>query len=400
MIKRSTILAFCVFVFAAAAFGQGTDASIKPTYVRGDVVSVDAGKIVVKTDTGQFAGSLSATTQYKRVPPENPDLKAAVAATLSDIGVADKVLLSALAAKEGGFAVRSVYLMTKADLSQKTAKDTEAWRTRGISGKVTSVKPETNQIVVETGGMMNKTSITLTPKTDAKFLRYAPDSVRFADAKLSSLTDVKPGDEIRALGDKSTDGTTFTAETVLSGGFRQTAGTIKSIDAANKEVVIKDIAGKDLTVSFANAVMMKRFPPEMADRMAAMQGGGGGVMPAGVQVIRPAGQPGAIQPPAGANAAAPGANGPRPMGGGRGAGLGDMIDKLPSMTVEELKVGDMIGILTSGPVTATQKVSAIKLIAGVEPFLKMAQMAQGASGGRTPGSPNFNIPGLDGVSFP
>jgi ribosomal protein L24 len=287
--------------------------------------------------------------------------------------------------------------MTRADISQKDAKATAEWRTRGIAGKVVAVNPQTNQILVEMGGMMNATKITITPKPDAKYLRYADDSVKFADAKASSITAIKMGDQIRAVGDKSADGSAFTAEKILSGTFRQTSGTILSLDAAKNEAVIKDIAtNKNVTIAFGEAIMLKRFPAEMAERMASFQtpgaarppGPGQGSTPAGQQPINGQPQPGG-----------PG----RVMGGPRGGGgIDDMLERMPNITATDLKVGEMIAILTSGAQASVDRVKAIKLIAGIEPFVKMAQAAtaqagRGQAGGNQPG---LNIPGLDGIGVP
>src|SRR4051812_24376092 len=125
MFKRSIALAFCLSLLAAAALAQG-DAAIKPTYVKGDVVSVDASKIVVKTDTGQWEGVVSEKTAFKRVSPDNPtDLKGATPAVIADIGAGDKIVLSALAKGDGKFTVRNVYLLMKSDLSAKQQKDND-----------------------------------------------------------------------------------------------------------------------------------------------------------------------------------------------------------------------------------------------------------------------------------
>lgn len=389
---RSIALAFCVSLLAAAAFGQ-PEAAIKPTYVKGEVVSVDASKIVVKTDAGQWSGVVSDKTAFKRVSPDNPtDLKGATAAALADIGAGDKIVLSALAGSDGRFNVRSVYLMTKADLSAKQQKDTEKWR-NGISGRVTAVKADS--IVVETGSMLNKTSVTVTPKATAKYLRYSPDSVQFADARPSSITEIKNGDQIRAAGEKSADGTSITADEILTGGFRQTAGKIKSVDADKKEAVIEDLATKkDVTVQFGSAIFLKKFPAEMAQRMAGAQMGGG------PGAVRPPG--GGVTPPGGAVIIQQGGQpngggaGPRP-GGGQGGNLDAMVDRMPNITAADLKPGDMIAVLTSGPVTPNASIKALKLLAGVEPFIEMAQRQAAMAGARGAASgPNFNIPGLDG----
>lgn len=389
-----------IITISAIAVISGSAQAPKPSVVTGDVASVSETKIAVNSPNGKIDLVLSATTAFKRVPPENPNIAAAVAATLSEIAVGDKVMATGILSEDGKtLPARSVYLMTKADLSEKAAKENEMWRTRGISGKVTSVNVQTNQIVFDTGGFMAKTSMTLTPKADAKMLRYAPNSLKFSDAKPSSISDIKAGDEIRALGDKSSDGTAFSADTVLTGGFRQAAGRIKSIDLEKKEVVLEDLnTKKDFTVAYANAVMMKRFPEEMVTRMIGMQMAGAPGGQGGVQVVRPVGggQPSAGGQPAGG--AQPGA-GPRPMGGGRPS-PGEMIDRLPNMPAEDLKVGEVIAVLTSSATAGSDRVSAFKLVAGVEPFIKLAQMGAAAgAAGRGGRGVDFNIPGLDS-SFP
>ena len=80
------------------------------------------------------------------MPPENPVLKAAVAAQLSDISEGDKLLVTGVFGEDKKvLPARAVYLMSKSDIAQKNAKETERWSTRGISGRVASVDPATNR---------------------------------------------------------------------------------------------------------------------------------------------------------------------------------------------------------------------------------------------------------------
>lgn len=396
MVNKTSLLVFVISILAVAALGQG-DAAIKPTYVKGEVVSVDAAKIVVKTDAGQWEGVVSDKTQFKRVSPDTPtDLKGAAAAVIGDIGPGDKIVLSALAAGGGKFNVRNVYLMTKSDLSAKQQKDSEKWR-NGISGKVLSINPASNQINVEVTTGLDKSTVAVMAKSDAKWLRYSPDSVNFSDARPSSIAEIVVGDRLRAIGEKSADGKTYTAETVLTGGFRQTVGKIKSIDVDKKEALIEDLSiKKDVTVQFGNALFLKKFPAEMATRMAGAQGGAnpGGVRPPGGGVTPPNG--------GGMQGGQPGGGGGFRAGGGAGGSIDAMVERMPNITAADLKVGDMIAVLTSGPVVANSSVKALKLLAGVEPFIEMAQRQAAASGARgAAGGPNFNIPGLDaGVGLP
>src|SRR5260221_4179353 len=128
------------------ALGQTPE---KPSVVAGDVVSIAAGKLVLNTKDGSLDVVLSDETVYKRVAPENPSLQAAVVAALTDIGEGDKVVVSGFfSADKKSLPARTVYLMTKADIAQRNSKESEEWKTRGITGRVVSVDPVAKKINV------------------------------------------------------------------------------------------------------------------------------------------------------------------------------------------------------------------------------------------------------------
>lgn len=378
-------------------FGQ-TATAIKPVYLAGDVVSLGDKKITVNdAKAGVVELTLTDRSAYKKVSAENASLTAATPGQLTEIGVGDRLTVSALPAADGkGFTARTVYYMTKADIDAKNKKEADAWRTRGITGKVISVNAQTNQVVVETRTLTGSSNVTMTPKDGAKFLRYAQDSIRFDEAKASSLAEVKAGDMIRALGDKSSDGTSFAAEQVVTGAFQTIAGTVKTIDIEKREVVITDLqTKKDVTVIISDTSVVKKFPAEQAEMLARMQMGGG----AGMGGARPVG---GGTPPAGGQGGGRqmmGGGGPRGPGGAGGGGVDDMLDRFPNITAADLKAGDMIAISSTKNGTNT-RIKAIKLLAGVEPFLRLAQA--GGQGGRGRGGVEggFSIPGLDGIGFP
>jgi hypothetical protein len=86
------------------------------------------------------------------------------------------------------------------------------------------------------------------------------------------------------------------------------------------------------------------------------------------------------------------------MGGGpRGGGIDEMLERFPTITAADLKAGDMIAV-SSTKNGVLDKISAIKLLAGVEPFIRAAQASSQQGRGGQQGS--FNIPGLDGFDFP
>ena len=409
---RKTFILSVLFVLISAfsILAQSSDVGIKPNFAGGEVTSVAAGKIVLQTKDGAINVVLTDKTQYKRIPPENPILPAAVASSFEEVGVGDKLLVTGVVAEDKkSVPAKAIYLLSKSDIAQRNSKDQEKWRTRGISGQVKTVNPQTKEITVSVRGVAGSTNVTVTPKDNVKVLRYAPNSVNYNEAATSSFDDIKTGDMIRALGDKSADGSTLKAEEVVSGAFQTIAGTITAINPEKNEITINNIqTKKDITIVLGKNTIAKQFPAEMAQRMAQfqmMQAGGGGMRPP--QSSQPTGQrppqPQAQTQPQ-AQGQTPGQN-PMGQGGGmRGGSIDDMLERFPNITIADLKVGDMVAASSSKGNTL-ENVTAIKLLSGVEPFLKAAQFPQG--GGRRGGQSGqgsqdsgFSIPGLDGIGFP
>jgi hypothetical protein len=396
-IKNSIVLIVLVLGSALAALGQTPENSMKPVIVSGDVTAIDGSKIAITTKDGAMEIALGAKTEYKRVSAEKPSMSTATPVALADISIGDKVAISVIiGADKKPQPARTVYLMTKADIAQKQTKESTEWRTRGIAGRVTAIDALASKITVEQRGLMGSTTVVVTPKENIKYLRYAPDSVKYSEAKASSIAEIKPGDMLRALGDKAADGTTFAAEEVVSGAFQTRAGTVKSVDAAKNEIVVTDLAtNKDLTITVIPTSILKQFPQEQAQRMAQFQmgGQGGGFRPA-VQGNTPA-PAGNATATANPNGARPGMGGMRPGGGG---GLDDMLDRFPNITAADLKAGDVIAV-SSTKNGELDRITAIKLLSGVEPFLRAAQMAAAQQGGQRR-QLDLNIPGLDGFGTP
>lgn len=392
------VIAFVLFTLGVSASFSQT-AGVKPSVVTGDVVSIEAARIVLQTKDGALDVALTDKTVYKRVPPENPDPKAAVASSFADIGVGDKLLVTGvLSDDKKTLPARSIYLMTKSDIAQKQVKESERWAMRGISGRVSSVDQITKQIKIDVRGLANTTAVVLTPKDNAKILRYAPNSFKFSETRASTVNDIQAGDMLKALGDRSADGASFAAEEIVTGAFREVVGTVKAVDAAKNEVIITDAQSKkDITVDLGSASVFKRFPAEMAQRMAGFQSRPpGGTRPGG--------------PPAGGGApgtrpqanGAPGGAQPGPGGaarGGGGRGIDDMLERFPTITAADLKIGEVIAV-SSTKNSTPERITAIKLLAGVEPFLRAAQAQAAGAGQRGGGALSLDIPGLDGFGGP
>ena len=378
------------FIFASAVsiLGQagGQDVGIRVNLAGGDVIAMDGMKITLSTKDGQIDALISASTEFKKIAPDNPSLRAATTASVSDISVGDKVLVSGMVAVDRkSVPAKTIYLISKSDIEQRRRRETEEWRTRGITGRITGYNPQTQAMTVSMRGLMGETTITVTPKDGVEYLRYAPDSVEFSEAKKSSFNEIAPGDSLRALGTRSADGTQFVAEKIVTGAFVTVGGSVSAIDTEKGEVTVKEIGtNRSVTVSITKGSVLKQFPADMVQRFTGGAGMGG---PGGATSIRP---PQAGQSPQG---------GAQQQGGmmrGGSAGLDDLFERFPSITISDLKVGQMIAVSSSKGADPT-KINAIKLLSGVEPFLTQPQ------GGRRPAmggaDSGFSIPGLDGFGF-
>ena len=168
----------------------------------------------------------------------------------------------------------SVIVMTKTDLEQKQREQAE-WQKRGTTGVVKAISPDATELTIAArtrDGVTSMTTVAVSPKTT--FRRYAPGSVRFADAKPSAIAEIKPGDQVRVLGDKNEEHP-VTAEEIVDGTFRTIAGTVVSVDAATGELEGHRPRHQEAHRREGNAELQVKKQPEMMARRLAMQPNGG-----------------------------------------------------------------------------------------------------------------------------
>ena len=335
----------------------------------GAITSVDAGKkqLVVKADDGSSTSvQLDDATKLLRVAPGEKDLTKATPIQPSDLAVGDRVLV------RGGTPAISVLVMTKTDLAKKHELDRAEWQKRGMAGLVTAVSRDAKEITISTRVAEGRKLVVVDTSGPVNFRRYAPDSVRFADAKPSKLEELQNGDQLRVLGDKNADGTRVKAEEIVFGTFLTLAGTINGVDAAASEITLKDLDTKKLVVVRVNVdTSLKKLPLMLANVLAMrLRGEQPGGLPPGAQGNRPAGAS-----PAGGR-----------FGGPRGnMDFSDMLERMPAFTLAELKAGDAL-ILSSTRGADPSTVTAITVVYGVEPLLTAAPERQ------IGGMWNFDIP--------
>jgi hypothetical protein len=190
--------------------------------------------------------------------------------------------------------------------------------------------------------------------------RYAPGSVRFDQAQPAPITAIQPGDQLWARGVKNADGTEIAADGIVSGTFLSIAGTILSTDPAASTVTVKDLATKKpVTVRISADAQMRRLDDKVAAFLAArLKGGSAGGPPAGA-----------------AGGGASGGAAPRNFnqsGGGAGSRMDfeTILERAPAIQLASLQKGEAVMIVATGDASS---VSAVKLLAGVEPLLEAPQ---------------------------
>ena len=407
--KRLSMFILAVFSLLSLGFsvlGQTPSASPAPAIsgVIGEVKNIDtaAKQIIVRTDSGVlFTVNLSEKTQYRRMALGAKTLENATNITLADVGQGDRVWARWKAGSDQKTVpTPQLVVMNKADLAKKQEQERAEWRRRGVSGIVASLNASTQEITVSSRTMMGAPQAVIIPVTDKVMMRrYPPDTIpKYSEARPSKFEEVKVGDQLRALGEKSADGTRMTAEEVVFGTFKIAGGTVTAIDVAAGQIKINDLqTKKPLTITVKPESVLRRFPEGGGMMLGGMGGGGAG---------GPGGGPGAQGQKQGAGQAAktqqPPQGGPGgPQGGGmRGGGGGnmaDLLERLPIISISDLKVGDTI-IMSSLQGADPTQLTAISLVTGIEPLLTMMAARQ-QTGGQTGRPQGVDLNGSFGGMF-
>jgi hypothetical protein len=242
---------------------------------------------------------------------------------------------------------RTLIVVSQGDILQKRQQERAEWAKRGVVGVVTALNPASKEITLNLRSQPGAKPLIITASSnEIKYRRYAPDSVRFSDSVESSFDKLKVGDHLRALGERSADGSHFVPEEIVSGAFRMVGGTVTAINAQTGEVMIQDIQlQKPFTIVINKDALLRRLTPEILQELEQQ-----------------AAAKSSTNAPAAGEA---GGQSARPQG----SSVQERIENLPSMTIAELRKGD--GIVVSTIVGADpSRAVAVILAAGVESYLK------------------------------
>jgi len=376
---------------SASPQAQGQTAIAKAI---GAVKAINGNSITLAPASGpQIAVTVQPNARILRLAPGDKDLKNATELKLQDLQVGDTVRVRGLASDDGkSIAALEVLVITHSAVEAVSDQIRQDWQKRGLGGMVSAVDPAAGTVTLSISSFGGKKTITVRTSKSTVVRRYAPDSPKFEDAKLSTLQQVRVGDQLRARGERSADGSELAAEEIVTGAFPYVEGLVKSLDASAGTISVQDVLSKKTVQLKINPdSQLHKIPAEMAQRFAmrlkaalppgtpgaaansaastsnghavpsgAPSGGmgqGGGGMGAGTPG---AGTPGAGMPGAGT----PG--GMRPAGG---FDFQRLLDQTPALALADLHKGDAVAVLATEGTPAGGS-TVIKLFSGVEPILE------------------------------
>ena len=363
--------ALSLFLFGAvcamAQTGAPATAPAKTSPVLGTIKAIAGESLTVAADAGaETKVTVTPATKLLRVPPGSKDLSQAEAISFSEFQPGDRILVRQRCAGDPPVCeASSVIAMKKSDLAEKQAHEREEWQKHGIGGLVKNVDPAQSTITIGTMSAAGKKDVTVAISKNTAVRRYAPGSVKFDDAKLGVLAEVSPGDQLRARGVRGADGAGFTADEIVTGAFRNIAGTISAIDASAGTLTISDLATqKSEVVKVSSDSQLRKLPPQMAQMIAMrLKGGAAGGAPPAANSSAPASGPG---------------GGTGGQGRGGGGDLQQLLGRLPAVTLSEFQKGDAVMIVAAG-VAKDLQVTAITILGGVEPLLQATTQEQASS---------------------
>lgn len=399
LISASFAVITCA-VLALAVGMPGVSAAVQaqssgqPSVVRplGTLKTINGNEITLTTDAKTDVNvTVKDGARIVQIEPGQKDLKNATPVKLQDLQPGDRVLVFGTNAGDGKSVLASaVILMKKTAITQMQEQERQEWE-RGVGGLVKSVDPTAQTVTISTGAGPTAKTITIHASGQTVLRRYAPGSINFEDAKPAPFDQIKPGDQLRARGQRSADGTEFTAQEIVSGSFRNIAGRVTSVDASANQVTVMDLLTKKPVVVTLTPGSEVRKLPEMMAQMIAMRlkGGAAGAAPGAHTATAPgAGSParsegrsfqgGAGQGGAGGGSQYAGGGAAGWHGNGNGGGPPDfqqMLHRLPAATISDINKGDAVMIVSTEGATGAG-VTAITLLAGVEPILTAPASSQ------------------------
>ena len=386
-IRVPLVACFALLLGVAMSASSQTPAAIPSVLAQVESVDATTRTLKVKLDDGSvFSVSLAEKGTVLKVAPGQTSLQNAATIEFGAILTGDRVLVRGgnRSADRLDGALRIV-VMAKSELAARDENDARAWRERGVSGTLVNANPAEGEFTIRTtapAGSPAAPGATPAPSPtisisarSATIHRYADHSVKFAEAKPSTIAAMAEGDQVRVLGTRSEDGKRLNAEKIVFGSYKTMALAIEKVDTTSGVVSVKDLeSNQKFSLTVVPGGTIRRIPAEMGQALAAMSGGG-----------RPGGGMRGGSAPQGEGRGPGGAGGPGGPGGPGGRrGMEDLVERFPSITIGDLKKDDWVGAVVS-KVDASGKAVAFNVLAGIEVFASRANRSGGVDVGMPAG---------------
>lgn len=193
--KRVLMVCLAGLVLIGSSIAQEPAAAIvKPV---GTVKATAGNEITLTTDAGGTVHVVVGnSTRMVRTAPGQKDLKDAVPAQLQDVQVGDRILARGKPSNDGGSVLATVVIVMKAaDIAARQQQERDDWQKRGMGGVVTAIDAANGSITISISTLAGTKAATVHVVKETVVRRYAPDSVKFDDAKPGALDQVKAGDQ-------------------------------------------------------------------------------------------------------------------------------------------------------------------------------------------------------------
>src|SRR5262249_34867389 len=163
------------------------EASAQTVRPIGVILAIDpaAKRVTIKTDSGpEMTIVFDEATRFLRVAPGAKDLENAASISVPELTAGDRILARGRRSGDtGSFAATSIIVTSKTDLASKHAAERAEWEKRGVGGVITALDPAAKEITINLPTTAGAKSMALALAPAATLRRYAPNSVKFSDAK-------------------------------------------------------------------------------------------------------------------------------------------------------------------------------------------------------------------------
>src|SRR5215467_7770008 len=179
-------------IFSATA-GQTSDAG-QPAIAKsiGTVKVINGNLITLSPQSGpEIAVTVAQSARILRLAPGEKDLKSATPISLQDLQVGDTIRVRGPAAADAkSINALEVILITRSAVAAVGDQIRQDWQKRGLGGVVTAVDAASGTVTISTTGFTGTKTFAVHTARNTVIRRYAPDSVKFEDAKPGTLQDI------------------------------------------------------------------------------------------------------------------------------------------------------------------------------------------------------------------